>query len=32
MRYQNIKTGYVLDTDCEIKGQDWVELKPASKL
>lgn len=28
MRYKNSKTGYIFDTECEIKGQDWVKLDP----
>lgn len=29
MKYQNTKTGFVLDTVCEIKGKDWVKLDPS---
>lgn len=29
MKYQNTITGYVLDTICEIKGQNWVKLDSA---
>jgi len=36
MRYMNIKTGYVLVTDCKVSGADWqlvdssvAEKKPA---
>ena len=34
MRYKNVKTGYVLVTDCKVSGEDWelidssVEKKP----
>lgn len=33
MKYQNTKTGFVFDTPCELKGEDWVLLPgPSSKV
>ena len=26
MKYMNIKTGYIFESDAEIKGGNWVEL------
>ena len=26
MKYQNIKTGFVFESDSECKGKDWVRL------
>lgn len=29
MRYKNMKTGAVVETDCVCRGADWQEEKPA---
>ena len=29
MRYKNVKTGAVVETDCVCRGADWQEEKPA---
>lgn len=29
MRYKNVKTGAVVETDCVCRGVDWQEEKPA---
>jgi len=31
MKYQNTKTGFVFDTPCELKGDDWVKLPSPSQ-
>ena len=28
MKYKNIKTGFVFDSQCEIKAEGWVKLDP----
>lgn len=28
MKYKNIKTGFVFESNTEVKGEDWVELSP----
>lgn len=28
MKYRNVKTGFVFETSCEIKGEGWVKLDP----
>ena len=30
MKYQNTKTGFIFDSDCECAGEDWVTLSPSS--
>ena len=30
MKYQNIKTGFVFESDSECKGEGWVKLNPRS--
>lgn len=32
MTYKNTKTGFVFNSPCELKGQDWVKLNSASSL
>lgn len=29
MKYQNKKTGVIIDVNSEIKGGDWEEVKPS---
>ena len=29
MKYKNTKTGFVFETSCELKGEDWVALNPS---
>lgn len=29
MKYQNVKTGFVFDSDSECTGEDWVKLSPS---
>lgn len=29
MKYKNTKTGFVFDSPCELKGEDWVKLSPS---
>lgn len=31
MTYQNTKTGAVINTVCEIKGANWVAIKPSNE-
>lgn len=26
MTYKNVKTGFIFETSCEIKAEDWVKL------
>lgn len=30
MKYKNTKTGFVFETPCKLKGQDWVEMPSPS--
>jgi hypothetical protein len=30
MQYENIRTGNRIHTECQITGEDWREIKPAS--
>jgi hypothetical protein len=32
MQYENIRTGNRIHTECQITGEDWREIKPASQL
>lgn len=29
MRYQNTKTGAIIETSCKVSGENWRELPPA---
>lgn len=29
MTYKNTKTGFVFNSPCELKGEDWVTLNPS---
>ena len=29
MKYRNIKTGFVFDSPCELKGADWEKIPTA---
>lgn len=32
MKYRNIKTGFVFESDTECKGEDWEALSPSPKV
>lgn len=32
MTYKNIKTGFVFNSSCEIKGADWIKVESAPDL
>ncbi|MDO4800613.1 MAG: hypothetical protein Q4A15_00460 [Prevotellaceae bacterium] len=29
MTYKNIKTGFMFDTPCDLKGADWIKVESA---